>query len=129
MSYLRQKKNATNTVRYYASEKVSADDSALKWLDSVRNEPGITVNYIVLKDQHRRSEEGGGSVRLDAGVSFSEMEEAFRSCEADLISMNCEYEDRPFVIGIDLRIHNIYITLRNKNPADTDALEALMQLK
>lgn len=104
------------------------DDSALRWLDSVRDKSGITVNHIVFKDQHRRSEDGGGNVRLKAGAAYPEMEEALRSREADLISLNCEYEGRPVVIGVDLRIYNVYITIRKKTPADSAALEALLQL-
>ena len=128
MSFISETNNSFNTVRYYRPENVKSDISALRWLNSVREKKEITVDYIVFRDLLHRSDEGSDSIWLDGSIGSFELEEVFLKHEADLISMNGEFNGKPIVIGYDFRVHNIFLTTRKNTPADIAALEDLLQL-
>lgn len=46
----------------------------------------------------------------------------------NVISINGEYDNVPVVIGVDLRNRNIFLTTRNKIPADIKSIEKKLQL-
>lgn len=42
----------------------------------------------------------------------------FKKRDVDLITLNCRFNDKPLVIGVDLRSNLVYLTIRKKTPAN-----------
>ena len=90
---------------------------------------GLIVDYIYYSDLQNRSDEGSGSVRLNADVSLSEMINNYNNRNVDIITIVGEYDNALVVIGVDLRNRNVFLTTRKKIPADIKSIEKKLQLK
>lgn len=128
MSFIKEKSNVTNITRYYTSDIITCGIEAVKWICATKDIEGLIVDYIYYRDLQNRSDEGSGSVQLNADVSLSEMINNYNNRDVDLISINGEYDNAPVVIGVDLRNRNVFLTTRKKTPADIKSIEKILQL-
>lgn len=79
-------------------------------------------------DLMNRSDEGSGNVQLDAQVTVDTMKQEIRKRGVDLITLNCRFNGKPLVIGVDLRTNLAYLTIRKRTPADVDLIENMLKL-
>lgn len=128
MSLVKERNNGTNITRYYNLEQVSSNSSAVEWISSVRSVGGVDVEYIYYSDLMNRSDEGSGNVQLDAQVTVDTMKQEIKKRDVDLITLNCRFNGKPLVIGVDLRTNLAYLTIRKRTPADVDLFENMLKL-
>ena len=56
------------------------------------------------------------------------MKQELEKRDVDLITLNCRFDDRPLVIGVDLRTNLVYLTIRKRTPANVELIEKILQL-
>ncbi|MCI7451145.1 MAG: hypothetical protein MSD68_15925 [Blautia sp.] len=79
-------------------------------------------------DLINRSDEGSGNVQLDAQVTVDTMKQEIKKRDVDLITLNCRFNGKSLVIGVDLRTNLAYLTIRKRTPADVDLIENMLKL-
>ena len=129
MSFIKEKNNVTNITRYYTSDLITCGIEAVEWICTAKDMEGLIVDYIYYSDLQNRSDEGSGSVQLNADVSLSEMINNYNNRNVDIITIVGEYDNALVVIGVDLRNRNVFLTTRKKIPADIKSIEKKLQLK
>lgn len=128
MSLMKERNNRTNITRYYTLKQVNSSMAAVDWISSLRNVSGIVAEYIYYSDLMNRSDEGSGNIQLDSQVTAEIMKLELKKRDVDLITLNCRFNDKPLVIGVDLRSNLVYLTIRKKTPANVELIEKVLNL-
>lgn len=128
MSLVKERNNKTNITRYYNLEQVSSNLSAAEWISSVRSISGVDVEYVYYSDLMNRSDEGSSNVQLDAQVTADTMKQEIKKRNVDFITLNCRFNGKPLVIGVDSRSNLVYLTIRKRMPADVELIEKTLKL-
>ena len=128
MSFIKEISNFYCSTRYYTSDLITCAIEAVEWIYTTKNMESLIVDCIHYRDLWHRSDEGSDSIQLNADVSLSEMINNYNTRDVDVISINGEYDNVPVVRGVDLRNRNIFLTTRNKIPADIKSIEKKLQL-
>lgn len=125
---MKERNNRTNITRYYTLKQVNSSMAAVDWISSLRNVSGIVAEYIYYSDLMNRSDEGSGNIQLDSQVTAEIMKLELKKRDVDLITLNCRFNDKPLVIGVDLRSNLVYLTIRKKTPANVELIEKVLNL-
>ena len=128
MSFVKERNTRTNITRYYTFKKVNSSMAAVDWISSLRNVSGIVAEYIYYSDLMNRSDEGSGNIQLDSQVTTEVMKLELKKRDVDLITLNCRFNDKPLVIGVDLRSNLVYLTIRKKTPINVELIEKVLNL-
>lgn len=128
MGLVKERSNKTNITRYYTLKQVNSSMDIVDWISSLRNVNGLVVEYIYYSDLINRSDEGSGNIQLDAQVTAEVMKLELKKRDVDLITLNCRFNDKPLVIGFDLRSSLVYLTIRKKTPVNIEAIEGVLNL-
>ena len=128
MSFVKERNNRTNITRYYTLEKVNSSMTAVDWVSSLRDVSGLVTEYIYYSDLINRSDEGSGNIQLDSQVTTEVMKLELKKRDVDLITLNCRFNDKPLVIGVDLRSNLVYLTIRKKTPINVELIEKVLNL-
>lgn len=129
MSFVEERNNnRTNITRYYTFKKVNSSMTAVDWVSSLRNVSGLVTEYIYYSDLMNRSDEGSGNIQLDSQVTTEVMKLELKNRDVDLITLNCRFNDKPLVIGVDLRSNLVYLTIRKKTPINVELIEKVLNL-
>ena len=128
MSFVKERNTRTNITRYYTFKKVNSSMTAVDWISSLRDVSGLITEYIYYSDLTNRSDEGSGNIQLDSQVTTEVMKLELKNRDVDLITLNCRFNDKPLVIGVDLRSNLVYLTIRKKTPINVDLIEKVLNL-
>ena len=129
MSFVEERNNnRTNITRYYTFKKVNSSMTAVDWVSSLRNVSGLVTEYIYYSDLINCSDEGSGNIQLDSQVTTEVMKLELKNRDVDLITLNCRFNDKPLVIGVDLRSNLVYLTIRKKTPINVELIEKVLNL-
>ena len=128
MSFVKERNTRTNITRYYTLEKVNSSMTAVDWISSLRDVSGLVTEYIYYSDLINRSDEGSGNIQLDSQVTTEVMKLELKKRDVDLITLNCRFNDKPLVIGVDLRSNLVYLTIRKKTPINVELIEKVLNL-
>lgn len=128
MSFVKERNNRTNITRYYTFKKVNSSMTAVDWISSLRDVSGLITEYIYYSDLTNRSDEGSGNIQLDSQVTTEVMKLELKNRDVDLITLNCRFNDKPLVIGVDLRSNLVYLTIRKKTPITVELIEKVLNL-
>ncbi len=119
--------NNSNIVLSYSLDKYTEGD-IFDWLITVSQNDAIHVRSIECSDPLNRSDEGNNSFTLGKIVSKEKIIDLCHTNGIDIISVVGTYEQKPVVIGVDLRSKNPFVTVRKSDLADYEKLENLMHL-
>ena len=128
MSFVKERNTRTNITRYYTFKKVNSSMTAVDWISSLRDVSGLITEYIYYSDLTNRSDEGSGNIQLDSQVTAEVMKLALKKRDVDLITLNCRFNNKPLVIGVDLRSNLVYLTIRKKTPINVELIEKVLNL-
>ena len=128
MSFMKERNTRTNITRYYTFKKVNSSMTAVDWISSLRDVSGLITYYIYYSDLTNRSDEGSGNIQLDSQVTAEVMRLELKNRDVDLITLNCRFNDKPLVIGVDLRSNLVYLTIRKKTPINVELIEKVLNL-
>ena len=128
MSFMKERNSRTNITRYYTFKKVNSSMTAVDWISSLRDVSGLITEYIYYSDLTNRSDEGSGNIQLDSQVTAEVMRLELKKRDVDLITLNCRFNDKPLVIGVDLRSNLVYLTIRKKTPINVELIEKVLSL-
>ena len=128
MSFVKERNTRTNITRYYTFEKVNSSMTVVDWISSLRDVSGLITEYIYYSDLMNRSDEGSGNIQLDSQVTTEVMKLELKNRDVDLITLNCRFNDKPLVIGVDLRSNLVYLTIRKKTPINVELIEKVLNL-
>lgn len=128
MSFMKERNSRTNITRYYTFKKVNSSMTAVDWISSLRDVSGLITEYIYYSDLTNRSDEGSGNIQLDSQVTTEVMRLELKNRDVDLITLNCRFNDKPLVIGVDLRSNLVYLTIRKKTPINVELIEKVLNL-
>ena len=115
MSLIEEKSNNSNVSRYYHVENVSNISDAVEWICSVIKSKTVDPMYISLSDLVNRSDEGSGNTQLDAKATYDDIMHELDDKNIDIISVIGRFQEKPVVIGVDLRNTQCFLTAR-KSP-------------
>jgi|GEM_PF-6909572 Ribosomal protein S9 len=128
MSLIEEKSNNSNVSRYYHVENVSNISDAVEWICSVIKSKTVDPMYISLSDLVNRSDEGSGNTQLDAKATYDDIMHELDDKNIDIISVIGRFQEKPVVIGVDLRNTQCFLTARKSKKFDFEAIENKLNL-
>jgi hypothetical protein len=134
MALVKEYKKSYAITRRYASDQITCEIDAVKWISDARLIEGLQVEYMIYEDLINRQDEGNESMELRPDMSYEEMEYYYKKVSIDMITAECNYKGNFVIIGFDFREywkdHKLgpYITIDTRQPADIDKLERELKL-
>ena len=128
MSLIEEKSNNSNISRYYHVDHVSNICEAVAWICSVIKSKTVVPTYISLSDLVNRSDEGSGNTQLDPTATYNDIMQEIDNKNIDIISVNGRFQEKPIVVGVDLRNSQCFLTARKSNKFDFKAVENKLNL-
>ena len=111
-----------NITFYYSLDKYTEGD-IFNWLITVSQINAVHVRYIQCDNTLDRSDEGNNSFTLGKIISREKIVALCHANGIDVISIVGLYDQKPVIIGADLRTNTPFITVRKSKLADYTKLE------
>lgn len=127
MSRISVKETNRNYIMEYTLDLYNGGD-LFDWLIYAANCDILHVRRIQLDNTLDRSDEDNNSVILGKIVSKEKVIDLCKTNGVEIVSIVATYEQKPVIIGIDLRTNKPFITVRKKQLADYKQLEKELYL-
>lgn len=126
MSRLNERESGSNlTIEYTLNDD---QQDVFSWLFWVANSGILQIKRIQLDNLLDRGDETSDSIVLGKIVSKDKLKELTDQNGTDVISIVATFNDLPVVVGMDLRSHLPFITVRKKQMANYNLLEQKLRL-
>ena len=127
MARISKNETTSNIILKYSLDKYVEGD-IFDWLIDVSRNNAIHIRYINCDNTLDRSDEENYSFTLGKIVSREKIIKQCRDNGIDVVSIVGKYEQKPVVIGVDLRTKVPFMTVRKNELADYEKLESILSL-